>query len=43
MAGQDEVVQRRLGDGNTFRVIKNFVDPAALELRLRKLGWECVI
>ena len=43
LPGQDEVVERRLGDGSTFRVIKNFVDPEKLELRLRPLGWDCVI
>jgi len=42
VAGQDEVVERRLGDGSTFRVIKNFVDPQELELRLRRLAWDCV-
>ena len=41
--GRDEVVERRLRDGGTFRVIKNFVDPQRLELRLRRLGWECAI
>ena len=30
-------------DGSTFRVIKNFVDPQELELRLRRLGWDCAI
>ena len=39
----DEVVERRLVDGSTFRVIKNFVDPGELELRLGRLGWDCVI
>ena len=39
----DEVVERQLGDGSTFRVIKNFVDPGELELRLGRLGWDCVI
>ncbi len=39
----DEVVERQLGDGSTFRVIKNFVDPEELELRLRRLGWDCAI
>jgi hypothetical protein len=24
-------------------VVKNFVDPQELELRLRQLGWDCVI
>lgn len=40
---QDEVVERRLTDGTTFRVIKNFVEPADLELRLRRIGWDCAI
>jgi 2-polyprenyl-3-methyl-5-hydroxy-6-metoxy-1,4-benzoquinol methylase len=43
VADRDEVVERRLDDGTTFRVIKNFVDPAELEARLRRLGWECVV
>jgi 2-polyprenyl-3-methyl-5-hydroxy-6-metoxy-1,4-benzoquinol methylase len=43
VADRDEVVERRLDDGTTFRVIKNFVDPAELETRLRRLGWECVV
>lgn len=41
--GRDDVVERRLNDGSTFRVIKNFVDPAALEARLRRLGWDCAV
>ncbi len=41
VAGRDEVVERRLRDGGTFRVVKNFVDPA--RLRLRRLGWDCAI
>ena len=43
VAGQEEVVERRLCDGRTFRVIKNFVDPQDLELRLRRMGWDCMI
>ncbi len=43
VAGQDEIVERQLNDGSTFRVIKNFVDPDQLELRLRRLGWQCTI
>jgi hypothetical protein len=43
LAGRDDVVKRRLHDGSTFRVIKNFVDPQELELRLRRLGWDCAI
>jgi Trans-aconitate methyltransferase len=39
----DEIVQRRIEDGRTFRVVKNFVEPAALCDRLRGLGWECEI
>ena len=43
VAGRDEIVERRLRDGGTFRVIKNFVDPERLERRLRRLGWDCAI
>ena len=43
VAGCDEVVERQLRDGSTFRVIKNFVDQEKLELRLRRLGWDCAI
>ena len=42
VADQKEVIERRAG-GSTFRVIKNFVDPEELELRLRRMGWDCVI
>jgi 2-polyprenyl-3-methyl-5-hydroxy-6-metoxy-1,4-benzoquinol methylase len=41
--GRDEIVERRLRDGSTFRVVKNFVDPDRLERRLRRLGWDCAI
>ena len=43
VTGRDEVVERQLRDGSTFRVIKNFVNPQELELRLRRLGWDCTI
>jgi 2-polyprenyl-3-methyl-5-hydroxy-6-metoxy-1,4-benzoquinol methylase len=43
VAGRDEVIERKLRDGSTFRVIKNFVDPQELELRLRRLGWDSTI
>ena len=43
VAGRDEIVERRLRDGGTFRVIKNFVHPERLELRLRRLGWDCEV
>ncbi|MBO0827501.1 MAG: class I SAM-dependent methyltransferase [Streptosporangiales bacterium] len=38
--GQDEIVERRLRDGSTFRIVKNFVDPEQLHRRLRGIGWE---
>lgn len=41
--GEDEIVERRLQDGSTFQIVKNFVDPAQLERRLRGVGWECRI
>jgi demethylmenaquinone methyltransferase/2-methoxy-6-polyprenyl-1,4-benzoquinol methylase len=43
VAGRDDIVERRLRDGGTFHVIKNFVDPERLELGLRRLGWDCAI
>lgn len=43
LAGGDEIVERRLLDGRTFRIIKNFIDPDLLEHRLRELGWQCQI
>jgi 2-polyprenyl-3-methyl-5-hydroxy-6-metoxy-1,4-benzoquinol methylase len=43
LAGGDEIVERRLLDGRTFRIVKNFVDPEQLEHRLRELGWQCAI
>jgi 2-polyprenyl-3-methyl-5-hydroxy-6-metoxy-1,4-benzoquinol methylase len=41
--GQEEIIERRLHDGSTFRVVKNFVDPARLESGLRRLGWDCAV
>lgn len=41
--GTDEIVERRLRDGREFRVVKNFVDPQALQDRLREMGWACEI
>jgi hypothetical protein len=43
VAGRDEIVERRLRDGETFRIIKNFVDPQQMEGRLLQMGWECEI
>jgi SAM-dependent methyltransferase len=43
LPGRDEIVERRLNDGRTFRIVKNFVEPDRLERRLRELGWHCAI
>jgi 2-polyprenyl-3-methyl-5-hydroxy-6-metoxy-1,4-benzoquinol methylase len=43
LEGREEIVERRLQDGTTFRVIKNFVDPERLTPRLRRLGWDCAV
>lgn len=43
VAGRGEIVERRLSDGRTFRIIKNFVDLGRLEQRLREIGWDCEI
>ncbi|MCP2324030.1 demethylmenaquinone methyltransferase/2-methoxy-6-polyprenyl-1,4-benzoquinol methylase [Hamadaea flava] len=40
---REGVVERRLSDGSTFRVVKHFVEPDAMTARLRELGWECDI
>lgn len=36
---QSGIVQRRLNDGRTFRVVKIFYDPAELERQLLAQGW----
>jgi 2-polyprenyl-3-methyl-5-hydroxy-6-metoxy-1,4-benzoquinol methylase len=41
--GREEIVERQLEDGSTFRVVKNFVDPEQLALTLRQLSWDCTI
>jgi 2-polyprenyl-3-methyl-5-hydroxy-6-metoxy-1,4-benzoquinol methylase len=43
LPGEDEVVERRLTDGSTYRIVKNFVDPDDVERRLRTIGWDCRI
>jgi 2-polyprenyl-3-methyl-5-hydroxy-6-metoxy-1,4-benzoquinol methylase len=43
VAGRDEIVERRLQGGETFRIIKNFVDPQRLEAWLRGMGWDCQV
>lgn len=37
--GTGGVVERKLNDGRTFRVVKIFYDPADLQVRLEALGW----
>lgn len=37
------IVRRRLRDGQTFRVVKVFWDPAELAARLRDLGWDVTV
>ncbi|MFB9441476.1 class I SAM-dependent methyltransferase [Dactylosporangium vinaceum] len=39
----DAIVERTLNDGRTFRIVKWFIDPAALSERLRALGWQCSV
>ena len=39
----DEIVERRLRDGSSHRIVKHFVEPAVLTGRLRELGWDCEI
>jgi demethylmenaquinone methyltransferase/2-methoxy-6-polyprenyl-1,4-benzoquinol methylase len=41
--GAGEIVERRLQDGRKFRIVKNFVDPEALQDRLRAMGWDCQV
>ena len=41
--GAGEIVERRLRDGRTFRIVKNFVDPDTLRDLLRHIGWDCRI
>ncbi|MEU4623401.1 class I SAM-dependent methyltransferase [Actinoplanes sp. NPDC023801] len=39
----DGIVERRLRDGSTFRVVKHFLEPDSLTRRLHRLGWDCVV
>lgn len=41
--GMDEIIERRLNDGRAFRVVKNFIEPEAMQARLRQTGWACEI
>jgi demethylmenaquinone methyltransferase/2-methoxy-6-polyprenyl-1,4-benzoquinol methylase len=40
---QGGIVERRLNDGRTYRVVKIFHEPPALQERLRKGGWEASV
>jgi hypothetical protein len=37
------VVQRRLNDGRTFRVVKVFYEASSLAARLGALGWQAQV
>ena len=39
----EEIVERRLEDGRTFRIVKNFIDPDALQDQLGAMGWHAEI
>jgi protein-L-isoaspartate O-methyltransferase len=39
---RDGTVERRLIDGSSFHIVKNFVDQRKLEDDLGRLGWTCV-
>jgi len=41
--GREDIVERRLRDGSTFWVVKNFLDPDGLERRLGRLDWDCAM
>lgn len=43
LPGRDEIVERRLNDGRTFSIVKNFIVPNELERRLQRLGWDCTV
>lgn len=38
-----EMIERRLLDGSSFSIVKNFIDPDHLTARLEQLGWHCRI
>ena len=41
--GREDIVERRLRDGSTFWVVKNFLDLDGLERRLGRLDWDCAM
>jgi hypothetical protein len=36
-------IQRRTPDGTAYRIVKVAYEPAALERRLRELGWDITV
>ena len=38
-----EIVERRLTDGTSFHIVKNFIDPTDVRRRLHDLGWRCTV
>ncbi len=41
--GEPDVVERRLGDGSTYRIVKVFRGTRQLERRLADLGWQATV
>jgi 2-polyprenyl-3-methyl-5-hydroxy-6-metoxy-1,4-benzoquinol methylase len=39
----DGIVERRLNDGRTFRIVKIFYEPSSVALRLTELGWAAAV
>ncbi len=37
------VIERKLNDGSAYRVVKVPLEPASLEARLRRMGWDIVV
>ena len=37
---ESAVIERRLNDGNAYRIVKVPLRPASLEARLRRMGWD---
>jgi 2-polyprenyl-3-methyl-5-hydroxy-6-metoxy-1,4-benzoquinol methylase len=40
VAGSDEIIQRRLGDGSEHRLVKVFVHPGQMSARQHQLDWQ---
>lgn len=41
--GREEIVERTLSDGSTYRIVKNFIDPDAMAQSLNRLGWTATL